>query len=78
MADESLLWQAGLAKILLDLDRCEHGRHEGDPCGSCGGPSVGNLALPPGTVLGRTVHAWPIVVPSQEDRNDPKKWVRKN
>lgn len=25
-----------------DLDRCEHGRHAGDVCGSCGGPSVGN------------------------------------
>lgn len=29
-------------QLVLDLDRCEHGRHEGDVCGSCGGPSKGN------------------------------------
>jgi len=28
--------------ILSDLDRCEHGRHEGDECYGCGGPSKGN------------------------------------
>lgn len=30
--------------LLMDLDRCEHGRHEGDPCaGGCpGGYSLGN------------------------------------
>lgn len=31
--------------LLFDLDRCEHGRHEGDVCGGesgCNGPSKGN------------------------------------
>lgn len=28
--------------IASNLDRCEHGRHEGDVCSSCGGPSKGN------------------------------------
>lgn len=35
----------GLATVLEDLDRCEHGRHEGDVCGGatgCNGPSHGN------------------------------------
>lgn len=31
-----------LAQVLSDLDRCEHGRHEGDVCSGCGGPSKGN------------------------------------
>lgn len=31
-----------MATIVSDLDRCEHGRHEGDVCSSCGGPSKGN------------------------------------
>lgn len=30
------------ARILSDLDRCEHGRHEGDNCYGCAGPSQGN------------------------------------
>lgn len=32
-------------RLVLDLDRCEHGRHEGDPCSGesgCNGPSKGN------------------------------------
>lgn len=35
-----------LAAILSDLDRCEHGRHEGDDCNGCGGPSTGNPLTP--------------------------------
>lgn len=31
-----------LATVLVDLDRCQHGRHEGDVCSGCGGPSLGN------------------------------------
>lgn len=36
------------ATIVADLDRCEHGRHEGDVCGGasgCNGPSKGNPKL---------------------------------
>jgi hypothetical protein len=29
-------------KVLSDLDRCNHGRHEGDACGGCGDRSLGN------------------------------------
>lgn len=28
--------------MINNLDRCEHGRHEGDVCGGCNGPSEGN------------------------------------
>jgi hypothetical protein len=64
-----------LEKILLDLHRCEHGRLQGDPCLTCGGPSAGNRIIPPGTVIGHTLYGEPIVVPSWEDHNDPEKWV---
>lgn len=38
----------GLSRVLSDLDRCEHGRHEGDVCSGvsgCNGPSHGNQFL---------------------------------
>jgi hypothetical protein len=45
-----------LVTFAADLDRCEHGRHRGDPCtfpdGGCGGPSIGNAVL---SSLGLTV-----------------------
>lgn len=40
-----------LVQVLGDLDRCEHGRHEGDVCSGvvgCNGPSKGNPLLPDG------------------------------
>lgn len=42
---------AEFVKILTDLDRCQHGRHAGDPCGpadACNGTSVGNPHQRPG------------------------------
>lgn len=66
-----------LARILLDLHRCEHGRLEGDPCLSCGGPSAGNQVVRPGSVIGHTRHGDEIVVPSWENHNDPESWVRR-
>lgn len=64
----------GLAAVLLDLDRCEHGRHSADPCFGCpGGQSTGNLLLPPGTVIAQGVRG-PIVVPASADRYDPAAW----
>ena len=63
-----------LASVLSDLDRCAHGRHEGDTCADCGGPSKGNHHLPTGTVIGYDVHAQPIVTPGREDKHDPQAW----
>lgn len=65
-----------MARILAELHRCEHGRHEGDSCLSCGGMSSGNLLLRPGTVIGHTLYGHEIVVPSWEDHCNPEKWIR--
>lgn len=65
------------ARILMDLHRCEHGRHEGDDCLGCDGRSTGNLLLRPGSVVGHTVHGLEIVIPDWEDHNRPEKWVRR-
>lgn len=63
-----------LAAVLLDLDRCEHGRHSADNCFGCpDGQSTGNLQLPPGTVIAQGVRG-PIVVPPNADRHDPAAW----
>jgi len=67
-----------LAQVLLDLDRCMHGRHQGDECGSCNGPSKGNPNMPPGRVIGYGLYADPIVVPERADRHDAKAWRRKS
>lgn len=63
------------ANILIDLDRCEHGRHEGDVCSSCGGPSHGNLLLPEGAI-GHTMSADRIVPPARADRYRAEAWVQ--
>lgn len=64
----------GLAGVLADLDRCEHGRHEGDVCSSCGGPSHGNPLIPPGGSIGFDLSARPIKPPARELRGDPEAW----
>lgn len=64
-----------LGRILLDLDRCQHGRHPADPCGDCGGMSKGNPNIKPGQVIGYTVGADQIVMPVPGlDRHDPRSW----
>ncbi|MFI7278461.1 hypothetical protein [Streptomyces sp. NPDC049879] len=61
--------------VLADLDRCIHGRHKPDPCGSCpNGQSAGNGFAPPGRRIGTTVHAEGIYVPEAEDRYDRVAW----
>jgi hypothetical protein len=64
------LWQ----QLILDLDRCQHGRHSADPCFGCpDGQSTGNLLIPPGTLIGTGLHGW-IVVPPNEQRYEPAAW----
>ncbi|MEV6547956.1 hypothetical protein AB0M57_04510 [Streptomyces sp. NPDC051597] len=65
------------AALAADLDRCEHGRHEGDPCGPsgpCNGTSTGNPHLRPGTVIGYGRSGDPIVMPDRDDKHDPAAW----
>jgi acyl-CoA synthetase (AMP-forming)/AMP-acid ligase II len=38
--------------ILSDLNRCEHGRHAGDVCSNCNGPSHGNPRLSDDRIVG--------------------------
>jgi hypothetical protein len=64
------------AALVADLDRCMHGRHSQDPCGSCGGQSKGNHHLPPGRVFGYGLRLDQIVVPAPEDRHNPAAWRR--
>jgi hypothetical protein len=66
----------GLASLLLDLHRCQHGRLEGDPCGGCDGTSTGNRLLRPGMTIGHTLYGDAIVMPSWENHNDPAEWVQ--
>ena len=65
---------ADLVKILTDLDRCQHGRHEGDDCGSCDGPSRGNHHLPTGRVIGYGLRGDHIVMPDRNHKHDPAAW----
>lgn len=65
------------ALMVSDLDRCEHGRHEGDTCFDCTGDvSVGNTLLPPGTVIGHDISGRPYTVPERRKRHDPEEWKR--
>jgi len=80
--------QDGMARLLVDLDRCTHGRHEGDACagwrgpgpqdGGCqGGFSLGNPYLPaPGGRIGTTMYGKPIIIPERGDRHLPEAWIR--
>ena len=62
------------AALAADLDRCPHGRHQADACGSCGGLSRGNPVLHPGMVIGYGLHGEEIVMPHPENTHDPAAW----
>lgn len=67
--------------LLMDLDRCEHGRHEGDHCtltGGCGGPSKGNPHIREGDTIGYTLSAKPIVMPPRDKRHLAEEWVKRD
>lgn len=76
-------WQA---RMVQDLDRCPHGRHEGDPCagwigpgmftGGCyGGVSAGNPDLQTLKVLGYTIRGSAYIVPPPGRRGDADAWT---
>lgn len=63
------------AALVADLDRCKHGRHEGDDCGdTCGTRSQGNPYFRPGDVIGYGLYGEPIVMPTRDDKHDPAAW----
>lgn len=74
------------ARLWSDLDRCPHGRHEGDTCGGWRGPgqydggceggqSLGNPAIQTGQLVGYTMGSMPIRMPSRLERHVPSKWA---
>lgn len=62
------------AALAADLDRCQHGRHKGDDCGSCGTRSLGNPNLPSGHVIGYGLRGERIVMPDRDHKHDPAAW----
>jgi hypothetical protein len=68
------------AALIADLDRCQHGRHQGDACGpadACTGTSAGNPHLRPGAVIGYDMRRNPIVMPDRDHKHDPAAWRRR-
>lgn len=74
-AQEEIRRLAKWARICADLDRCEHGRHQGDDCDGCRGSSGGNPLLATLQPLGYTIDALPIYMPSRHHRHDPDHWI---
>lgn len=68
---------AAFALMAQDLDRCQHGRHEGDACVECpDGVSVGNFAT--GETIGHSLHGtYAYVMPPRGQRHDPEAWKRR-
>jgi hypothetical protein len=65
----------GFQQIIADLDRNEHGRHEGDiDCGDRSGISQGNPRLWSDRVIGYDISGRPYIMPEQGRRNDPEAW----
>lgn len=62
------------AALVADLDRCDHGRHQGDDCGDCGVVSSGNPHLRRGAVIGYDRHGDHIVMPDRDEKHDPAAW----
>ncbi|MEV4861455.1 hypothetical protein [Streptomyces ossamyceticus] len=62
------------AALVADLDRCQHGRHVGDPCGPCGTNSHGNPHMVVGDIIGYGIHGHHIVMPDRDHKHDPAAW----
>jgi hypothetical protein len=62
--------------LLLDLDRCCHGRHQGERCYGCPtGVSPGNPHLAPGVTIGHNYAGDRWVIPTERyDRRWPETW----
>lgn len=70
---------AKLGRILADLNRCVHGRHQVDACFSCpDGRSAGNPHLPePGAVVGYDLYGRVYRVPQRgKSFADPEQWQK--
>lgn len=62
--------------FMQDLDRCQHGRHEGDPCFDCAGRvSRGNPFITRGAPIGFSINGVPYVQPERGLRHDRRAWL---
>lgn len=63
-------------RMVLDLTRNEHGRHEGDAdVGDVTGVSRGNPFLKEGDIIGFSIGGrWKYVVPARGKRHDVEAW----
>lgn len=67
---------AAAHRMLTDLDRCMHGRHEGDRCFDCpGGASNGNPHIREGHVVGYSIDGKPYVMPPRGQRHKAAAWL---
>ena len=62
-------------RLVSDLSRCQHGRHIGDVCSACGGPSKGNSHAVPGTVIGYDIGGRPYIVPAKAQFARIDEWL---
>lgn len=72
-SDANCPWHA----LIVDLDRCQHGRHQGDACGpadACTTWSAGNPHMRSGSVIGYGMRRDHIVMPDRDDKHDPTAW----
>ncbi|MFZ4206799.1 hypothetical protein ACOZE4_18375 [Streptomyces griseoincarnatus] len=69
-------WAQQLVAVLADLDRCAHGRHEGDPCvgAECDGTSRGNPYIGPDRVIGYSRYGRPLFLPARPLKHEPAAW----
>lgn len=72
---EEILRLQEFQKIVVDLDRNENGRHEGDyDVGDPTGVSQGNPKLKTGDILGYDISGRPYVMPERAKRHNPTAW----
>lgn len=74
--DEYLERCADMTNLVIDLDRCVHGRHQEDACFGCpDGVSAGNPYRQQGDPLGHDISGNVIADPGRAKRNLAKDWV---
>jgi len=67
--------EAKLGRILMELDRCPHGRHQDDPCYGCPeGISAGNPHMRTNEVIGYNRSGGTYVMPGRNEKHDPVSW----
>lgn len=70
--------EARLGRLLMELDRCPHGRHQDDQCYGCpDGISAGNPHMRAGEIIGYNHSGGVIVMPGRDEKHDPEAWKQR-